>query len=134
MQKEKGNSLLYCASVCLAYAFVSVAITFVNKIVLTVYRFHFEQTLILLQLLVGTLGLLILSELKMCQVPRFQLKMARQAFPLAFWFFVYVVTGLGSLRSLTVPTWSAMRRLTAIFILILDYFIDRRCGTRFHPF
>ena len=39
-----------------------------------------------------------------------------------------MISGLGSLRSLSVPTWSAMRRLTSIFILAFDYLLDGRAA------
>ena len=118
--------MLYCIGVSLSYAAVSVAITFVNKIVLSVYHFEFEQTIILLQLVVGSMAMLCLSEAGLCRVPTFDTKIAMKALPLAIWFFLYVATGLGSLRSLTVPTWSALRRLTALFILLLDAFLEGR--------
>ncbi len=118
--------MLYCIGVSLSYAAVSVAITFVNKIVLSVYEFEFEQTLILAQLLVGSLAIYFLSILGVCRIPTFDLQVAFKALPLSIWFFLYVVTGLGSLRSLTVPTWSALRRLTALCILGLDAFVDAR--------
>ena len=124
---EASNvSMLYCIGVSFSYAAVSVAITFVNKIVLTVYAFEFDQMLILLQLLVGTFAIYVLSLLGVCRIPTFDFQIAFKALPLSIWFFLYVVTGLGSLRSLTVPTWSALRRLTALCILVLDAFVDAR--------
>jgi hypothetical protein len=59
-----------------------------------------------------------------CERPPLDATTLRKSVPLAWWFFVYVISGLGSLRSLTVPTWSALRRLTSIFILVLDYHLD----------
>ena len=124
--QQPNTSMLYCFGVSLSYALVSVAITFINKIVLSVYQFKFEQTLILMQLLVGSFVIFILSAAGLCRVPAFDFRIAVKALPLSIWFFLYVVTGLGSLRSLTVPTWSALRRLTALFILLFDAIIDGR--------
>ena len=124
--QQPNTSMLYCFGVSLSYALVSVAITFINKIVLSVYQFKFEQTLILMQLLVGSFVIFILSAAGLCRVPAFDFRIAVKALPLSIWFFLYVVTGLGSLRSLTVPTWSALRRLTALFILLFDVIIDGR--------
>lgn len=126
VEETQRVSMLYCIGVSLSYAAVSVAITFVNKIVLSVYQFQFEQTLILAQLLVGSLAIYFLSLLGICRIPTFDYQIAFKALPLSIWFFLYVVTGLGSLRSLTVPTWSALRRLTALCILFLDAFVDAR--------
>jgi hypothetical protein len=118
------HSTLYCVSVCCAYAAASVAITFANKIVLSTYQFRFEMTLLLSQLVLGTLAMLGLFASGVCEPPRLDAATLRKSVPLAWWFFVYVISGLGSLRSLTVPTWSALRRLTSIFILLLDYRLD----------
>jgi len=46
--------------------------------------------------------------LGVCDCPPLDLGTLRKSIPLAFWFFVYVVTGLGSLRSLTVSRESKM--------------------------
>jgi len=118
------HSTLYCVSVCVAYAASSVAITFANKIVLSTYDFRFEMTLLLSQLVLGTLAMTGLFAVGVCERPPLDATTLRKSVPLAWWFFVYVISGLGSLRSLTVPTWSALRRLTSIFILVLDYRLD----------
>jgi len=118
------HSTLYCVSVCVAYAASSVAITFANKIVLSTYDFRFEMTLLLSQLVLGTLAMTGLFAVGVCERPPLDATTLRKSVPLAWWFFVYVISGLGSLRSLTVPTWSALRRLTSIFILVLDYHLD----------
>ena len=125
---------MYSVGVCVAYAAVSVAITFVNKVVLTKYEFKFELTLILLQLMVGTTAIFVLSQVGVCKIPRLTMDAAVTAFPLAFWFFLYVLTGLGSLRSLSVPTWSAMRRMTALFILTIDAFAGKHVSILCTPF
>lgn len=118
------HSTLYCVSVCVAYAASSVAITFANKIVLSTYDFRFEMTLLLSQLVLGTLAMTGLFAVGVCERPPLDAATLRKSVPLAWWFFVYVISGLGSLRSLTVPTWSALRRMTSIFILVLDYCLD----------
>uniref|UniRef100_A0A7S4MYY6 Sugar phosphate transporter domain-containing protein n=1 Tax=Guillardia theta TaxID=55529 RepID=A0A7S4MYY6_GUITH len=112
--------------VCLAYASTSIAITYANKIVLSSYGFHFEVTLILAQLALSTASILLLFLLGVCSAPPLNFDTLVKTLPLSFWFFAYVITGLSSLRSLSVPTWSAMRRLTALCILFLDWFSDSK--------
>ena len=119
-------STLYCVSVCGAYAATSVVITFANKIVLSTYGFGNELSLVLAQLVMSCIAMAVLFAAGLCEAPPLNLATFRKSVPLAFWFFVYVISGLGSLRSLTVPTWSALRRLTAIFILVFDYVYDGR--------
>jgi len=117
-------SAFYCIAVCCAYAATSVAITFANKIVLSAYDFKYEMSLFLAQLLIGTAAMTLLFAAGVCDCPPLDYGTLRKSVPLAFWFFLYVITGLGSLRSLTVPTWSALRRLTAVFILAFDWRYD----------
>ena len=121
---RRSTSALYCTSVCCAYAATSVIITFANKILLSTYGFKFEMTLILAQLLVGTVVMKMLFSFGLCAPPSVDARSLRKSVPLAFWFLIYVTSGLGSLRSLSVPTWAALRRLTALFILIFDYAFD----------
>jgi hypothetical protein len=122
--KAGHTSALYGISVAIAYAATSVAITFANKIVLSSYDFKFEMTLILAQLVLGTLVINLLFAFGVCERPPLKIDTLRKSVPLAGWFLVYVVSGLGSLRSLTMPTWSALRRLTALFILVFDFGFD----------
>jgi len=120
------SSDLFGVAVCIAYATTSIAITYANKLVLSSYGFHFEITLILAQLALSSASILLLLLAGVCSAPPLNLDTLGKTLPLSFWFFAYVVTGLSSLRSLSVPTWSAMRRLTAFCILLLDWFSDNK--------
>mmetsp|Transcript_32355 Transcript_32355/g.75319 ORF Transcript_32355/g.75319 Transcript_32355/m.75319 type:complete len:345 (-) Transcript_32355:183-1217(-) len=117
---EKGGMMRGLA-VVFAYGVTSLAITMVNKVVMSSYGFSFEMTLLLCQLLVGTSSMLLLSKLNILSLPPLNLQRMRECVPLTLCFFVYVLSGLGSLRSLSVPTWAALRRLTCLFILLLDH-------------
>jgi len=108
-------------TVVVAYGFTSLAITMVNKVVMSSFGFRFEMTLLLCQLLVGTASMLLLSKCGLLALPPLKARQMRQCIPLTLCFFVYVLSGLGSLRSLSVPTWAAMRRLTCLCILFLDW-------------
>jgi len=124
MREQQQPSMLFCIGVCAAYGATSVAITFANKAVLTSFNFHFELSLILLQLMLGTFCLILIFVSGLITPPTLSVFNIRKTFPLSIWFFIYVLSGLGSLRTLTVPTWSALRRLTSIFILVLDWGVD----------
>uniref|UniRef100_A0A7S0VL66 Sugar phosphate transporter domain-containing protein n=1 Tax=Hemiselmis tepida TaxID=464990 RepID=A0A7S0VL66_9CRYP len=120
-ERAEQAGMMRGLTVVVAYGVTSFAITMVNKVVMSSYGFSFEMTLLLCQLLVGTSMMMLFAKLGLLSLPPLDPKRMRQCVPLTLCFFVYVLSGLGSLRSLSVPTWAALRRLTCLFILVLDH-------------
>ena len=117
---------------CLAYGFVSVSITLFNKAIFSVYKFHYPAFVTLMQVILSIFFLVFLGVtqvidfgLKGGRTGIFGLKLttARKVFPLAFFWMLYVQSGLLALRHLTVPMFSALRRSTTLVAAVGEYLI-----------
>jgi solute carrier family 35 len=90
--------------VAVLYGVISIAITFFNKAVLSVYAFKYSNIMTLWQMCFSLVFLLGMRKLKMVKFePRLTWKMCKEVWPLAFNFMAMVITGLAALRLLNVP-------------------------------
>jgi solute carrier family 35 protein len=106
----------------LSYSVISIAITLFNKAVLSTYKFESALTLTLLQGLVTIFALELMKWRGWISYPDFSLKTAIQVLPLSLVFIAYVVVSLISLGRVNVPMFTALRRLTIIFVMIEEYY------------
>jgi solute carrier family 35 len=111
---------------CIAYGSVSVSITLFNKAIFSVYKFEFPAFLTLLQVSTTIVFMLFLGRthvFRYCdeRTPAFQLSVAKQVLPLAFFWMLYVQSGVIALRYLTVPMFGVMRRATTLLTAAGEY-------------
>jgi hypothetical protein len=116
---------------CLSYATVSVSMTLFNKAVFSVYQFNFPNFVTTLQIIISIVYMLVLENLKWLEIEPISMRTAvlvrferqvkdgkwpslksgcgtevrfcMQVFPLTFFWWLYVVSGVTALRYLTVP-------------------------------
>lgn len=106
-----------------AYGFISITITLFNKVVLSTYAFDGTLTLTLLQ---GLVTIACLTGLKLrgyIDYPPFAWDIAKRVAPLSFVFMAYVVISLVSLGRVNVPMFTALRRLTVVFVMVEEYYL-----------
>ncbi|KAL4449009.1 hypothetical protein ABPG77_007726 [Micractinium sp. CCAP 211/92] len=116
-------SLLTRLMACLQYGFVSVAITLFNRAVFSVYAFNFPSLVTLLQVLVSLVFMYALRAAGHMQFGAISLHSARKAAPLAFFWWLYVVSGVTALRHLNVPMFSVIRRSTTLFVVSGEFWL-----------
>lgn len=112
---EHSNLLRLAA--CVAYGGVSVSITLFNKAVFSVYHFPYPNLVTTLQILVSIAYMCVLSWWGVMRVERLTVEKAQQVFPLSFFWWLYVVSGVTALRFLTVPMYSVLRRATTLLVV-----------------
>lgn len=117
-----ARSLMICAF----YGMTSVSITFFNKAIFSVYHFRFPCLVTLLQILVCICSLSMARIFGNLKLPDINMQLSRQVFPLAFIWWLYVVTGIAALRYLTIPMFSTLRKSTALIVLILETTLLRK--------
>ena len=115
---------------CLAYGFVSVSITLFNKAIFSVYKFEYPTFVTLIQIVLSITFMVLLGN---ARVIDFDMKngkggilglkwiTAKKMFPLAFFWMLYVQSGLLALRYLTVPMFGALRRSTTLITVLGEY-------------
>eukprot|EP01089_Gocevia_fonbrunei_P023472 TRINITY_DN993_c0_g1_i1.p1 TRINITY_DN993_c0_g1~~TRINITY_DN993_c0_g1_i1.p1 ORF type:complete len:325 (-),score=30.16 TRINITY_DN993_c0_g1_i1:46-1020(-) len=117
------NTATYGFTVAVLYGVISIAITFFNKAVLSVYDFPFSNTLTLGQMLFSLLFLVLAKKLRLIDYPDFSLETAKKLYSLALYFFAMVVTGLAAMRFMNVPMYSAVRRLTTLIVMWGEFYL-----------
>lgn len=120
---------------CLAYGIVSVSITLFNKAIFSVYNFEYPAFVALVQVILSIAFMILLSE---SRVIDFELRSGRggllglkwaatkKIFPLAFFWMLYVQSGLQALNYLTVPMFGVLRRSTTLITVLGEYLVFGR--------
>lgn len=86
-------------------------------------EFSSAMTLTLLQGLVTVLCLEFMKRKGWAEYPDFNWNTAMKVAPLSFVFIAYVVISLFALERVNVPMFTALRRLTVVFVMIEEYFL-----------
>lgn len=124
--EKRNRELLLKVGSCIAYGSVSVSITLFNKAIFSVYKFEFPAFLTLLQVSMTAVFMLSLGRARVfryCDEGKLaiQWSTAKQVFPLAFFWMLYVQSGVIALRYLTVPMFGVLRRATTLLTAAGEY-------------
>eukprot|EP01097_Dermamoeba_algensis_P008220 TRINITY_DN5398_c0_g1_i1.p1 TRINITY_DN5398_c0_g1~~TRINITY_DN5398_c0_g1_i1.p1 ORF type:complete len:319 (-),score=34.86 TRINITY_DN5398_c0_g1_i1:436-1392(-) len=109
--------------VAASYGVVSIAITFFNRAVFSVWGFKYSVSLTLAQLIFSLVFLVIMKQLKLVSFADFDLKTARMVLPLSICFIFMVITGLAGLQTINVALYSALRRVTTFVVMVMEWLI-----------
>lgn len=118
--RETHSTLFLKISSALFFGITSFLITVVNKIVLTNYNFPSFIFLGLGQLTASLLLLFIARLFKWIEFPNINENTFKEIFPLPFLFIGNMLTGLGGTQSLSLPMFTALRRISIFLTLILE--------------
>eukprot|EP01134_Creolimax_fragrantissima_P006359 CFRG6359T1 len=102
------------------YAVSSFSIMFMNKIVLTSYRFPSFLFLALAQFTATMFALHTGKTMGWISYPDFDSKCFWKVFPLPFIFMVNTLTGLGGTQKISIPMFTVLRRFSIVFTMILE--------------
>ncbi|EGC30408.1 hypothetical protein DICPUDRAFT_41477, partial [Dictyostelium purpureum] len=106
---------------------VSLSQTIFNKKVVATYKFQASSFLLLNQMITTIVVLLILKFLNIIKLnTSYDIKTVKSVIPLAFCYITNVLLGLDSLKELNIPMYSALKRLVAFVVLIMEYFILKK--------
>ena len=117
---------------CIAYGAVSVSITLFNKTIFSFYKFQYPAFMTLLQVGLSIFFMIILGKTRFIDFEMeggggcgilggLKWTIAKKVFPLAFFWMLYVQSGVIALRYLTVPMFSALRRSTSFVTVLGEY-------------
>ena len=132
-------SLTTRALACISYGFTSVSITLFNKAVFAIYHFHYPNLVTTLQILVSITYMCLLRTggvLKFANVTTqsaqqvststslmlFKCTNPLQVLPLAFFWWLYVISGVTALRYLNVPMYRCVR--AGMFALLVPHHLS----------
>jgi len=113
-----------------SYGITSIAITFFNKAVFSVYDFGASNFLTLGQTVLSICFLIVLKYFKVIHYSDFSVATAQKLASLGIAFTAMVVTGLAALKYVNVPMYSALRRLTTFIVIIAQFIIMKKRVSR----
>eukprot|EP00741_Cyanophora_paradoxa_P004696 tig00000823_g4558.t1 len=105
---------------CFLYSFCSMCMVYVNKVVLSIYSFHFHFALLFIQNAIAVLLVSIAKQAGIITYADFDAGTARRWLPVNFFFVAMLLTGTYSLRYLSVPMMTVFKNLTNIPICFGD--------------
>merc|ERR1711968_170159 len=112
------------------YGSISLAITFFNKAVLSIYAFKCPNIMTLGQMVVGTCIIYAGKGAGILQCDDFEMEKAKKVAPLSLSFLLYVVTGLAALQFLNVPMFSALRRIATVCTMMAEFYVLNKVESR----
>jgi len=119
-------------SAILFYAAASFLIVVLNKIILSNYDFKAVWFMTLSHQVVSLLMILLMkfATNQLQQMPLYNHTIAMAAIPLAVTFAVDVILGMVALQYVAIPMFTALRRLTTLFNVILQYLVFHQLKNR----
>jgi solute carrier family 35 len=120
--KEESSGFQKISS-AVFYWLSSFLITVVNKRVLTSYRFPSFLFLSLGQLIACIVVLFAGKRLRVVSFPPYSNDLVKEIFPLPLIYLGNMVFGLGGTQALSLPMFAALRRLTILMTMFLEFYI-----------
>jgi len=109
----------------LSYGFSSVSIIIFNKTVFSTFNFRSPVFVCLVHMILSFTLVVVLKAIGSIEYKDFSLKIFIKMIPLSICFVGNILLGLLGTRLISVPMFTTLRRLTAMFILILTFFRTR---------
>lgn len=111
------------------YGVSSLAVIFVNKVVLTTYDFKYFEFLALCQFLSTCVVLGFLSIQQKIEISHMTSEVFWEVAPVSLMFLGNVVFGLGGTRSTSLPMFTALRRFSIMMTMIGEYYVIGKSPT-----
>jgi len=126
---KSGNWKSGLFAACL-YMFVAVGLILTNKSTQSTYRFSYPNVITLLQNIFSILLLLIGKRKKLIpSLQPFCIKNLIIMLPVGLSFVFYMIFGMISIAIVSVPMYTTLRRLTIVFVLLFEYFLQGKISS-----
>lgn len=105
----------------LFYGVTSFLLTVINKNVLSVWHFPSFMVVSVGQLTATVIILFVVRAVGIIKFPKFSRDIPKKVFPLPFFHFGNMASGLGGTQALSLPMFTAIRRFAILITMILEY-------------
>ncbi|PAV64097.1 hypothetical protein WR25_15834 [Diploscapter pachys] len=105
------------------YGFTSILVVFVNKILLTNFKFPSFLCVAFGQMAATVLILYVARLLGLISFPSLDSSIPRKINPLPLLYFLNLVSGLGGTQMINLPMFTVLRRFSILMTMILEYYI-----------
>lgn len=120
---NSNNTIFLRVLSAIFYAICSITVIFVNKILLTNYRFPSFLYVAFGQMLTTVVILYLLKRLKFLSFPKMDVSIPEKIFPLPIFFAVNLIAGLGGTKIISLPMFTVLRRFSIFLTMLFEYFI-----------
>lgn len=114
----------------LFYGVVSGSMSFLNKIVLTSYRFNFPDVVMFAQVTLTSIFVEIARLLGLCDIPRWSLQRGTEFAIPSLCFAAHTILALSALSELSIPIYNVLRRMLPLASLMMAIFILKKPQSR----
>ncbi|EDQ88935.1 uncharacterized protein MONBRDRAFT_25661 [Monosiga brevicollis MX1] len=120
--KAQANSVSGAVLPILAYCACSMSMIYTNKLVLSVYDFHYAACLLIFQSVVAVLCLWGLSAMKYIDLEPFSMETAKKWSPVTIFFGLMLYTGSKTITLLSIPVLTVFKNMTNLVIAFGDWY------------
>lgn len=125
-----GNVNLVGAAAALTYAAVSIALGMINKFVLTEYLFPDSTVIVGGQIVFTAVTFATMGHIGAMPVDPFNAAKIRRCAPLAAVFCLNALFSLAAMRSVSMPMYTTLRRMSVLFVLLGEWLVLHKTPSR----
>ncbi|VIO93519.1 UDP-sugar transporter-like protein [Brugia malayi] len=119
----EDSPLLIRVSTAVAYAVCSVLVVFINKVLLTNFRFPSFLIVGLGQMTATVIVLWFAALCNFVSVPAFDSSVPLNVFPLPIFYVLNLISGLGGTQRINLPMFTVLRRFSILMTMVLEYVV-----------
>jgi len=107
----------------LFYGVVSGSMSFMNKVILTSYKFNYPDVVMLAQIVTTSIILEIARKCGWCSIPKWTFDRGREFMIPSCCFALHTTMALYALEDLSIPIYNVLRRMLPLATLLMSYFV-----------
>ena len=107
----------------LFFSVASIFVIFLNKAILTSYKFPYFNFLATVQFVTTVIVLTVLSLMKKVDIPRISWQIVKDILPISLMFLGNIISGLGGTRNLSLPMFTALRRFSILMTMLAEWYV-----------
>ncbi|CAJ0950671.1 unnamed protein product, partial [Mesorhabditis belari] len=121
--ESRTASLFHRVSSALFFGVSSILVVFINKILLTNYKFPSPLTVGVGQMVATVMILFFARLFRLVTFPRLDSSVPRKIFPLPIIYVLNLICGLGGTKAINLPMFTVLRRFSIFMTMVLEYWI-----------
>lgn len=110
----------------LFYGLVSGSMSFINKVVLTSYKFHYPDVVMLAQVIMTSILVEGCRLSELTAIPAWNIKRAKEFFVPSLCFALHTTLALAALDELSIPIYNVLRRMLPLASLLMAIFVLKK--------
>ncbi|XP_066911261.1 uncharacterized protein [Clytia hemisphaerica] len=114
----------------LFYGLVSGSMSFLNKVVLTTFKFHYPDIVMLAQVVMTSIVVELCRVTKMCDIPQWTWQRGKEFLIPSLCFALHTTLALAALAELSIPIYNVLRRMLPLASLLMARYVLKKTLSR----